>query len=115
MKIQSLPHADKAENFASSRSFRTRFKIPDNEKIYEVLGQEARTLNALSAAGSQGITSLEMSSWALRLAHYAMKLRRLGLEIETVKEDHHKPVKGWHARYVLKTPVEILSGQAVSA
>ena len=115
MKIETTPTGCKPDNFRSSRSFKTRFKIAGDDKIYEVLGQEARTLNALIAAGSGGITSLEMSSWALRLAHYAMKLRRLGLDIETVREDHHHPVKGWHARYILKTSIQILGDQGRAA
>ena len=45
-----------------------------------------------------------MSSWALRLAHYIMELRRHGLDIETIHEAHPG---GWHGRYVLHTPVEI--------
>lgn len=69
-----------------------------------VKGQTARALMALKRAGARGITAQEMSSWALRLAHYIMELRRHGLDIETIHEAHPG---GWHGRYVLHTPVEI--------
>lgn len=69
-----------------------------------VRGQTARSLVALHRAGPRGITALELSSWAFRLAHYIMELRRLGLDIETVREPHPG---GWHGRYVLHTQIEM--------
>lgn len=75
--------------------------------IFIVKGQYARTLLTLAKAGPDGITALEVSgTWALRLSAYIHVLRhRYGLDIETLKEEHPG---GWHARYVLHTPVEIL-------
>lgn len=85
------------------------FRIVGSDAILKVRGQEARSLAALVAAGPRGITALEVSTWALRLAHYAMKLRRLGLAIEMVKEPHEGPGgKHWHGRYILKSPVEVV-------
>ncbi|MAZ75668.1 MAG: hypothetical protein CMH31_00015 [Micavibrio sp.] len=67
----------------------------------------ARTILALAMAGNQGITALEVSSWAFRLPAYVHILRRKhGLDIETLREDHPH---GWHGRFFLHTPVEILS------
>ncbi len=69
-------------------------------------GQEARALRALVEAGPRGITALECSAWAYRLAAYAHRLRkRHGLAIETRRELH---AGGWHGRHVLGSRVEIL-------
>ncbi len=71
-----------------------------------VNGQEARALEALVKRGASGVTALEMSSWAYRLGAYVHDLRHEhGLAIETIREDHEG---GWHARYVLRSPVIIL-------
>ena len=70
-----------------------------------VTGQVARALEALVARGSAGVTALEMSSWALRLAHYVYVLRRkFGLVIEIEREEHDG---GWHGRYRLRCTVVI--------
>jgi hypothetical protein len=87
---------------------RTKFKIGDADRVIEVQGQEARALNALVAAGTAGITSLEVSTWALRLAHYCFKLKKQGLIIECERERHGGPVPGKHGRYRLHTPVQIV-------
>lgn len=87
---------------------RSRFKILGADRICEVEGQEARTLAALHDAGATGITALEVSTWALRLAHYVMKLKKLGLSIDMVREKHSGPVPGWHGRYILRSQVSIL-------
>jgi hypothetical protein len=65
----------------------------------------ARTLVALVAAQERGCTALELSTWALRLAHYVLCLRRLGLDVELERENHPG---GWHGRYRLQTGVQIL-------
>jgi hypothetical protein len=73
-------------------------------------GQVGRTLRALVEAGPRGVTSLEISTWALRTSHYVFILRRRhGLDIETVREPHDGPAgPGTHGRYILKTPVRII-------
>lgn len=71
-----------------------------------IMGQDARTLEALVHRGASGVTALEVSSWAFRLGAYVHDLRHgHGLAIETIREDHEG---GWHARYVLRSPVTIL-------
>ncbi len=68
-------------------------------------GQQARTLKSLVERKTDGVTALEISSWALRLSAYVHILRHdYGLAIETQWEKHPG---GQHARYVLHTPVEI--------
>jgi hypothetical protein len=73
---------------------------------YLVRGRIAQTLYHLVQASERGITALEVSTWALRLAAYVCILRHdYGLDIVTLREPHEG---GSHARYVLHTPVEIL-------
>ncbi|WP_206365610.1 winged helix domain-containing protein [Sphingomonas sp. AAP5] len=75
-----------------------------------VTGQEARALEALIESGAAGVTSLEVSSWAYRLGAYIFDLRHdYGLSIDTLREEHDD---GWHARYVLRTPVVIADAVA---
>ncbi len=72
--------------------------------------QQRRALAALIKAGSQGVTALELSSWAYRLGAYIHTLRHdYGLAIETLREPHDG---GWHGRYVLHTPCRIIGGAA---
>jgi len=74
-----------------------------------VKGRYAQTLNALVTSSSTGITALEVSSWALRLAHYVFILRtKYGLHIEMERETHEiDGVIGWHGRYFLLSHVEL--------
>ena len=82
------------------------FRLPDGT-VRTVTGRYAWTLAALIAAGEKGITPIERP--APRWSHYVDVLRdRDGLVIETIEERHGGPFKGWHGRYVLRTPIEIL-------
>jgi hypothetical protein len=69
------------------------------------VGREAWALRELARARSRGITTVEHIG--PRLSHYVMKLRRSGIGIETMKEQHAGAYRGWHARYKLRTPVKI--------
>lgn len=72
---------------------------------FTVTGQVARALVALVKAGARGVTALEVNSWAYRLGAYVHTLRHdSGLAIETLREPHEN---GWHARYVLHSPVTV--------
>jgi hypothetical protein len=82
------------------------FLLPGIDGPMTVTGQAAKTLESLAAAGAAGVTALECASWAFRLAHYIHVLRRQhGLSIDMLREEH---CGGWHARYVLRTPVRLL-------
>lgn len=86
-----------------------RFKayLPQGEKIFETRGQTAKALLFLVDSAQRGVTALEVANWAYRMAAYVHILRsKYGLEIRTDKEPH---VGGSHARYVLITPVDIIS------
>jgi|CXWL01.1.fsa_nt_gi hypothetical protein len=75
-------------------------------KQYLARGRVAQTLHCLVAAGSEGITALEVNSWAFRLASYIYDLRHdYELDIQTKPELHEG---GSHARYFLITPVEVM-------
>ena len=73
-----------------------------------VSGKDAMALEALIKARECGVIALELSNtWALRLGAYVHRLRGHGLDIETLREPHDD-IGGWHARYVLHSPVTIL-------
>lgn len=76
---------------------------------FTVTGQVAKALLALVEAGNKGVTALEVSSWAYRLGAYVHTLRHaFGLVIELEREPHDG---GWHGRYMLRSPVEVLEVQ----
>lgn len=82
----------------------------------ELVGRFAQTLDALIRAGERGITSLEISSWALRLSHYVFILRtEHGLAISCEMEEHDGPYPGRHGRYRLETPARIAEQGEIAA
>jgi len=83
---------------------------PEGTEIITLQGQYARTLAALIDSRKNGITALEISSWALRLSHYIFILRtEYSLNIEMKREEHDGVSgPGWHGRYFLHTPVTLL-------
>ena len=99
----TLPH------YPKSRSKRKKIAVALNTPAGRIVisaPQELRALVALINAGCCGVTALELSSWAYRLGAYVHTLRHgYGLEIETLREPHDG---GWHARYVLHTPCQII-------
>lgn len=79
---------------------------PGGERTIRVVGQFARTLDALIAAGQAGTTALDISTWALRLSHYIFILRKdYGLLIEMKREAH---ATGEHGRYFLRSEVRVI-------
>ena len=76
----------------------------DGGPIVIATGQTAKALRALVLAGKSGVTALEVAGWAYRFAAYCHCLRKLGLDIETIREDHEG---GWHGRHVLHTLVRL--------
>ncbi|HIF25205.1 MAG TPA: hypothetical protein EYQ41_03425 [Micavibrio sp.] len=79
-------------------------------RTFIIKGKPATTLYALVKSRSKGTTALEQSNtWALRLGAYIHILRhKYGLDIITHREERED---GWHGRYVLITPVEILEAK----
>ena len=85
-------------------SFKT---TKNNQEIsFKICGQTCKALIALIEAKEKGITALEVSSWAFRLAAYIHILRsKFNLEISTINEAHKN---GFHARYHLLDEIKIL-------
>jgi hypothetical protein len=102
---ENTEHHDNKKKKGKSRRRCVLALLPDgNEQWF--CGQLGKAINALVKAGSRGITALEVNSWAYRLAAYVFLLRKhFGLSISTLQEPH---AYGWHARYVLNSPVIIL-------
>lgn len=68
-----------------------------------VSGRDRWALEALIAAGSRGCTPINTPG--PRWSGYVHKLRKLGVDIETVTEPHEGQFPGHHARYVLRSAV----------
>ncbi|MFG1278257.1 winged helix domain-containing protein [Xanthobacter autotrophicus] len=75
--------------------------------ILSVKGRVAWTLAHLLQAGERGCTPIERP--APRWSDYVFKLRKAGLTVETIDEAHGGSYSGTHARYVLRTPVEVIA------
>jgi hypothetical protein len=75
-------------------------------RTVKVRGRDAWALDALLRAGERGVTPIERP--APRWSHYIFKLRRAGLVVETIDEPHAGTYPGHHARYVLRSSVEVL-------
>jgi hypothetical protein len=72
----------------------------------QIIGREAWMLDLLMTRGDKGVTTIEVPG--ARMSHYVMKLRRMGLVIETVDERHSGPFAGSHGRYLLRSPITVL-------
>lgn len=72
-----------------------------------VTGRDAWALLELHKAGDKGCTPIDNPS--PRWSAYVFNLRQLGVSIATVNESHKGPFPGTHARYVLQTPIRLLS------
>jgi hypothetical protein len=79
--------------------------LPDG-KALTVIGRDAWALRNLVKAGEAGCTPIDHPG--PRWSHYVFKLRGFGFLIETVNENHGGQFAGTHARYVLRSKVEIL-------
>lgn len=83
--------------------------LPDGVP-FTVVGRNADTLEKLIAVGERGLTTIEYP--APRVAHYIFRLRGMGIFIETIDEPHGGTFPGHHARYILRSKVEILQDDA---
>ena len=79
--------------------------LPDGKPM-TVIGRDAWALRNLVNAGAVGCTPIDHPG--PRWSHYVFKLRGFGFLIETVNENHGGQFAGTHARYVLRSKVEIL-------
>lgn len=81
-----------------------RFRLDGMERSEN--GRNAWALAELAKAGTDGLTPITMPG--PRWSSYVLKLRKKGISIETQWEKHDGPYRGEHARYVLRSPIEIL-------
>lgn len=78
-------------------------------RILHLPGREEWALRQLLSAGAKGCTPIDNP--APRWSAYVHKLRRRGLDIETIDERHGGPFPGRHARYVLHSHVLAVEAQ----
>lgn len=80
--------------------------LPDGTP-FSARGREAWTAFQLIEAGPQGITPRDRP--APRWSCYVHRLRKRGLNIETLRERHAGAYAGRHGRYVLRTRLTLVS------
>lgn len=68
-------------------------------RVISVQGRDRWALEALAAAGPKGCTPLRNP--APRWSAYIFNLRKIGVAIDTITENHDGPFAGHHGRYVL--------------
>lgn len=83
------------------------YRIEPDGATQIAIGRDAWALQNLIKAGEQGCTPI--TTPGPRWSHYTYKLRKAGVLIETVHEAHDGPFAGTHARYILRSPVTIIS------
>lgn len=81
-----------------------------NGQMLGYSGRLAWALRALIAVGEKGCTPIDTPG--PRWSAYIYELRKDGLDIETINEAHGGPYPGRHARYVLRTPLTLISKEA---
>ena len=74
---------------------------------FVVCGRDAWALLELIKAGSKGCTPIDNPGPRWSAYVHALRFER-GLQIETVHEAHKGPFPGNHARYILRSPVEVI-------
>lgn len=82
------------------------FTIHDDAETAQtviVKGRDRWALEALIAAGVRGCTPI--TTPGPRWSAYVFKLRKMGVQIDTLHENHSGPFPGHHARYVLQSRV----------
>lgn len=86
--------------------------LPDGAVI-TTTGREAWALRSMINAGSRGVTPIDHPG--PRWSSYVFDLKKMGLDIETLHEKHGGDFPGHHARYVLRTPVQIIEDTKLAA
>lgn len=78
--------------------------LPDGQPMV-IAGRDAWALHQLYLAGKSGCTPIDTPG--PRWSHYVYKLRRLGIDVETITETHGGQFSGHHARYVLRSSISL--------
>ena len=79
--------------------------LPDGPR-FTVAGRDAWALAELVRCGERGCTPIDNPGPRWSAYVHALRTER-GLAIETLHENHGGPFPGTHARYVLRSQVEI--------
>lgn len=79
---------------------------PTALSVVVVHGRDAWALGELLRAGENGCTPIEHPG--PRWSGYVHKLRKAGIDVETRYERHGGPFAGKHARYILRSRVQIV-------
>ena len=80
----------------------------DTGTIVIVKGRRAWALDILHRRGELGATPVDAAP-GHRWAAYVHKLKKEhGIDIETIREPHGGTYSGFHARYVLRSTIEVL-------
>lgn len=85
---------------------RVTFRLDAEGPAFTVKGRMAWALHELVHAGERGCTPIDRP--APRWSDYVHKLRKAGLDIETLDEAHGGAYSGSHGRYVLRSPVQVI-------
>jgi hypothetical protein len=102
------------EALATAGTFRNRtapvigliVKQQDGSML-DLKGREAWSLHELIRSGASGCTPIDNP--ALRWSDCIFKLRKRGLNVETIHEAHKGAFAGTHGRYILRTPLTVVS------
>ena len=100
---------------ASGDALRIKVRTGDSQvaPVLTFHGRAAWALDQLIRAGSEGCTPITRP--APRWSDYCFKLRRAGVNVETITEAHGGSYSGHHARYVLRSPVTVLEIERAGA
>lgn len=82
------------------------FEFAENETRLVLKGRDAWALELLIARGDAGCTPIDTPG--PRWSAYVHKLRKAGVLIETVTEPHTGEFPGTHARYVLRSDINLV-------
>lgn len=90
------------------RKLQVTAKVSDQPEPSHIhcVGRDAWALLELVKEGPRGATPI--NNPGPRWSAYVFNLRRMGLSIQTIDEPHGGPFAGTHARYVLKSRVEVI-------
>lgn len=76
-----------------------------------IVGREAWALLSLIRSGTKGCTPIDRP--APRWSDYVFRLRKKGVNVETIDETHGGSFAGQHARYVLRDMVTVGGGNLI--
>jgi winged helix domain-containing protein len=79
-------------------------------KLLTLTKRAAFILEELLAAGADGITAIDYPG--VRVSDAILKLRKAGVDVQTLHEQHGGEFRGHHGRYILRSKVQRFSPPA---